>query len=340
MDLSPEERRRIYEEEKASIEAEERLEKERRAAEASTTKLEPNIAGLLCYLGIWISGIVFLVIEQRDRFVRFHAMQSVIVFVFLGIAGAIVYQVPFVGWFLRIITGILTFVLWVVLMIKASQGELYKFPVAGDLADRLLDLIGRGDVETAQKGEHPETAEVVEHALPVTADESAQKGRRLVEPAKGAKSIRTASSSVAIAWSIVLLVFFNFFNRYVAYYQYDDGRWIRHPFLTQDVNLWLPILTTTLICTIAGHIILIIYDRYVLREITVIILSLFGIWTVGSLLSVFPFDFSVIPHNIVADISPIIVTIVLLAIILGLVIGAIVRFIRLIANVARGTPEF
>ena len=89
MGLSPEERRRIYEEEKARIEAEEKLEKGKRTADASTTKLEPNIAGLLCYLGVWITGIIFLIIEKRDKFVRFHAMQSVIVFGFLAIASAV-----------------------------------------------------------------------------------------------------------------------------------------------------------------------------------------------------------------------------------------------------------
>jgi hypothetical protein len=60
MSLSPEERRKIYEGKKARIEAEQ---KQQMAAGGSTTKLEPNVAGLLCYPGLWISGIVFPVIE-------------------------------------------------------------------------------------------------------------------------------------------------------------------------------------------------------------------------------------------------------------------------------------
>ena len=74
MELSPEERRQIYEEERARIEAEQR----QMSIGGSTTGLEPNVAGLLCYLGGWITGIIFLVIEQKSRFVRFHALQSIV----------------------------------------------------------------------------------------------------------------------------------------------------------------------------------------------------------------------------------------------------------------------
>jgi len=59
MQLSREERHKIYEEEKARIDAEQT---QRITTGCSTTGLEPNIAGLLCYLGVWITGIVFLVI--------------------------------------------------------------------------------------------------------------------------------------------------------------------------------------------------------------------------------------------------------------------------------------
>ena len=137
MELSPEERKRIYEEEKARIEEEQKLEKEQQKAEGlSTINLNPNVAGLLCYLGIWITGIIFLVLEQKNRFVRFHAIQSIIVFGVLGIANAILSQIPIIGWFFGIITGILTFILWIVLMVKAYHGELYKIPLAGDIAEK------------------------------------------------------------------------------------------------------------------------------------------------------------------------------------------------------------
>ena len=106
MELSPEEKRRIYEEEKARIEAEEKLSKEKRASEGvSSTNLEPNVGGLLCYLGMWITGIIFLIIEQKNRLIRFHAIQSIIVFGFLFVASAILNKIPFVGWFFNMYNG-------------------------------------------------------------------------------------------------------------------------------------------------------------------------------------------------------------------------------------------
>ncbi len=133
MELSPEEKRKIYEGEKERIEAE----KAKQAAESgSTTSLKPNIAGLLCYVGGWITGIIFLIIEPKNKFVRFHAMQSIIVFGALTIAGSILGWIPFIGAFFAWIIWLLGVVLWIVLMIKAYQGTKYKLPWSGDLAEK------------------------------------------------------------------------------------------------------------------------------------------------------------------------------------------------------------
>ena len=48
----------------------------------TSTGLEDNIAGLLCYVAGWVSGLIFLLIETENKFVRFHAVQSIIVFGF------------------------------------------------------------------------------------------------------------------------------------------------------------------------------------------------------------------------------------------------------------------
>ena len=92
----------------------------------STTELPQNIAGFLCYLGVWITGIVFLVIEQKNRFVRFHALQSIVIFGALTVASAILSWIPIVGGFFGVFIGILAFILWLVLMIRAYQDELFK----------------------------------------------------------------------------------------------------------------------------------------------------------------------------------------------------------------------
>ena len=87
MKLSPEERREIYEEEKARLESEEKVEVKKETG--SSTSLKPNVAGLLCYLGVWVTGIIFLIIERKNKLVRFHAMQSLVTFGILHIVIAI-----------------------------------------------------------------------------------------------------------------------------------------------------------------------------------------------------------------------------------------------------------
>lgn len=94
----------------------------------SSTGLEENVAGLLCYLVTWLSGLVFFLIEKDSKFVKFHAMQSIITF---G-ACAILSFIPIVQWFI----WLLALVLWILLMVKAYKGEKFKLPVIGDLAEK------------------------------------------------------------------------------------------------------------------------------------------------------------------------------------------------------------
>ena len=102
------------------------------------TGLEPNVAGLLCYLFGWVSGLIFFLIE-KDGYVRFHAMQSIIfsaAVCVLSIIFGILFMVPFVGWILFTILWIGTLIIWILLMVKAYQGERWKLPVIGDLAEK------------------------------------------------------------------------------------------------------------------------------------------------------------------------------------------------------------
>jgi len=97
------------------------------------TSLEPNVAGLLCYVLGWLTGLVFILIEKEDSFVRFHAMQSIAVFAPLHIL-MIIFNIVF--WPLGLIISLVTLALWVLLMVKAYQGERFKLPVAGDFAEK------------------------------------------------------------------------------------------------------------------------------------------------------------------------------------------------------------
>ena len=141
-----------------------------------------------------------------------------------------------------------------------------------------------------------------------------------------------------------MLIFFNFFNQYVAYYHSETvgniTTWIRYPFFTEDINLWLPILTATLIITVIGHVILIILDRYILREMIHIVISAFALWTILTLLSIFPFDFSVIPGTNAADATYLGVRIFLILISVAVGIAILVKVIKLIVNVVRGTASY
>ena len=102
------------------------------------TGLTPNVAGLLCYVLGWITGIVFLILEKEDKSVRFHAMQSIVIFGGVTIIQIILAFIPVIGWILGWIIWVLTIILWIVLMVRAYQGQQWKVPWAGNFAESLL----------------------------------------------------------------------------------------------------------------------------------------------------------------------------------------------------------
>ena len=104
--------------------------------EKSSTGLDENVAGLLCYVLGWVTGLVFFLIEKDSKFVRFHAMQSIIVFGVLSVASIILGWIPVIGPVIGGLISLLALVLWIILMIKAYQGEKFKLPWAGDIAEK------------------------------------------------------------------------------------------------------------------------------------------------------------------------------------------------------------
>lgn len=106
------------------------------AEQASGTGLKKNVSGALAYVLGPITGVIFLVIE-KDPFVRFHAMQSIVVSVVLiglqwvlGLTIILLFLVP--------IIGIVSFVLWLLMIYKAWMGQEWEVPVLGKLARNLL----------------------------------------------------------------------------------------------------------------------------------------------------------------------------------------------------------
>lgn len=112
-------------------------------AVGTQTGLQRNVAGLLCYVLGWLTGIIFYLVE-KDPFVRFHAMQSILTFGGVSAVYIVISILHPIGlwrlWFLFHTLGTLLWLasvlLWVLLMVKAHQGERYKLPVVGDLAER------------------------------------------------------------------------------------------------------------------------------------------------------------------------------------------------------------
>mgnify|MGYP001051711040 CR=1 FL=1 len=109
----------------------------------SSTGLDENVAGLLCYVLGWVSGLVFVLLEQESKFVRFHAIQSIYVFGILNLAGIILGWIPILGDAISVIIGVVGIALWIVLMIKAYQGVQFKVRWAGDFAERWVSRQGK-----------------------------------------------------------------------------------------------------------------------------------------------------------------------------------------------------
>ena len=118
-------------------------------ATASSTGLQPNVAGALAYLLGPLTGIAFYVLEKENRFVRFHAAQSIVIgiaMVALSIAfsvlGGVLAFIPVLGWIvallLSLVLGFGSLALWLFLMWQAFQGKEWEAPAVGAYARRMI----------------------------------------------------------------------------------------------------------------------------------------------------------------------------------------------------------
>ena len=101
----------------------------------TSMNLDPKLAALLSYLAGFVTGIVFLLIEKDNKYVRFHAMQSTIVSGWLFVLQWVLAFIPFLVMLVPLV-GLAGLVLWIVCMVKAYQGEKFKLPIVGDIAER------------------------------------------------------------------------------------------------------------------------------------------------------------------------------------------------------------
>ncbi|HLM24468.1 MAG TPA: DUF4870 domain-containing protein [Pyrinomonadaceae bacterium] len=121
----------------------------------SSTGLDENVAALLSYVFGWISGLIFFLIEKESRLVRFHAMQSLLLNVAGAIIGIALWFLSLISWIvLAQISGIISFIVSmlvglvamvlgiglligvIICLIKAYQGQYFKLPVIGNMAEK------------------------------------------------------------------------------------------------------------------------------------------------------------------------------------------------------------
>ena len=107
--------------------------------ERTSTGFDANVAAALSYLVGFVTGIIFLVLEKENRFVRFHALQSTLLFAGIVALDILLQIVPILGALVVVFLVIpASAVLWLLMMFKAYQGEEYRLPLVGPFAaDRI-----------------------------------------------------------------------------------------------------------------------------------------------------------------------------------------------------------
>ncbi|MEK7165265.1 MAG: hypothetical protein AAB874_00460 [Patescibacteria group bacterium] len=111
-------------------------------AETQSTQGNENMLGAVAYLLGFVTGIILLFVEKKSKSVRFHAMQSTILFGGLFVVNLGLGFIPLLGWLAGFLLSLFGFVMWLLLMWKAFNGEMYKVPYVGALAEKQLAKMG------------------------------------------------------------------------------------------------------------------------------------------------------------------------------------------------------
>ena len=106
-----------------------------------------RFAAGLCYVGFWMTGLLFLIFQNKKRLVRFHAIQSLLFFgavnvMYIVLINIIDASIPFVSAFaifLFVVMNIIAVVAWFVGLINAFSGKYTKLPLVGDIAEQYIN---------------------------------------------------------------------------------------------------------------------------------------------------------------------------------------------------------
>jgi uncharacterized membrane protein len=121
----------------------------------TSLNIEENIASMICYIGFWVTGLIFLLLEKENKTVKFHAKQSLFTFLPLQIIGIVLWWIGKPSWtysgrywvgdynpgipalvWLSYVIWLIMVVLWLIFLIKAYQWEKFKLPIVGDMAEK------------------------------------------------------------------------------------------------------------------------------------------------------------------------------------------------------------
>jgi len=100
----------------------------------TSISMQPNFAALLSYVLGLVTGVLFFLIEKENKFVKFHAMQSMCFSLAVSVLTFGLMFIPIVGWIAIPIVQLGSFVCWIILMVKAYQGQWFRLPVIGEFA--------------------------------------------------------------------------------------------------------------------------------------------------------------------------------------------------------------
>ena len=106
----------------------------------TSSGLQPTHAALFSYVVGVLTGLLFFLMEKENRFVRFHAMQSICFSIGFFVLSLVVGAVPVMGGLLTGLLNVIGIVVWIILMVKAGQGQWFRLPIVGDVAAKQAGL--------------------------------------------------------------------------------------------------------------------------------------------------------------------------------------------------------
>ncbi|CAM3890529.1 DUF4870 domain-containing protein [Alkalicoccus chagannorensis] len=111
--------------------------------QTTSSGLTQNVAAVLAYVLGFITGLIFLFLEKDNKFVRYHAMQSIVLSVAFFVLSTVLGFIPLLGWLLAALLTPVALIVWIVCMIKAYQGQWFEFPLAGPFSKEQVEKMSQ-----------------------------------------------------------------------------------------------------------------------------------------------------------------------------------------------------